>query len=63
MAFHVLQHGWYMQNNSVAAPFNVLAKSRSFGNICCFAQHYQPAKITLQVSVLIIKDLVAVSFQ
>ena len=62
MAFHVLQHGWCMQNNSVAAPFNMLAKSRSFGNICCFDQNYQPAKTNLQVSILIIKDLVAVSF-
>ena len=63
MAFFVLQHGWYMQNNSVAAPFNMLATRRSCGNIRCFDQNYQPGKIILQVSVLIIKHLVVVSFQ
>ena len=63
MAFYVLQHGWYMQNNSVAAPFSMLSTSRSCGNICYFDQNYQPGKITLQVSVLIIKYLVAVSFE
>ena len=61
MAFYVLEDGWYMQNNSVAALFNMLAASRSCGNIC-FDQNYQPGKITLQDSVLIIKYLVAVSF-
>ena len=60
--FHVLQRGWYMQNNSVAAPFNMLATSRSCGNISCFDQNYQPGKMTLQVSVLVIKYLVAVTF-
>ena len=60
MAFYVLQHGWYMQNNSVAALFNMLAANRSCGNIC-FDQNYQPGKITSD-SVLIIKYLVAVSF-
>ena len=62
MAFYVLQHGWYMQNNSVTALFNMSATSRSCGNIRCFGQNYQPGKITLPVSVLIIKYLVAVSF-
>ena len=61
MAFYVLQHGWCMHNNSVAAPFKMLAASRSCGNIC-FGQNYQPGKITLQDLVLIIKNLVAVSF-
>ena len=62
MVFYVLRHGWYMQNNSVATLFDMLATSRSCGNICCFDQNYQPGKITLQDSVLIIKYLVAVSF-
>ena len=62
MAFSVLQPGWYMQNNSVTALFNMLAASRSCGNTCCFDQNYQPGKITLQDSVLIIKYLVAVFF-
>ena len=53
MAFYVLQHGCYIQNNSVVAQFNMLATSRSCGNICCFDQNYQPGKITLQDSVLI----------
>ena len=60
--FLCLQHGWYMQNNSVAALFNMLATNSSCGNIRCFDQNYQSGKITLQVSVLIIKYLVAVSF-
>ena len=61
MAFHVLQHGWYMHNNSAPALFIMLAASRSCGNIC-FDQNYQSGKIILQDSVLIIKYLVAVSF-
>ena len=59
MAFYVLQHGWYIQNDPVETPFNMLATNRSWG--CYFNQRYQPGKITLQVSVLIIKYLVAVS--
>ena len=55
MAFYILQHGWYMQNKSMAALFSMLATSRSCGNMCCFDQNYQPGKITLQVSVLINK--------
>ena len=53
---------WYKENNSVKALFNMLAASKSCENICCFDQSYQPDKITLQDSVLIIKSLVAVSF-
>ena len=60
MAFYVLQHGWYIQNDPVETPFNMLATNRSWG--CYFNQRYQPGKITLQVSVLIIKYLVAVSY-
>ena len=62
MAFYVLQHGWYMQNNSLAALFDMLATSRSCGNIWRFDQNYQPGTITLQDTILIIKYLVAVSF-
>ena len=62
MAFSVLQRGWYIQNSSVAAPFNMLATSRSCENTRCFDQNYEPGKITLQVLVLVIKYLVAVSF-
>ena len=61
MAFYVLEDGWYMQNNSVAVLFNMLAASRSCGNIC-FDQNYQSGKITLQDSGLILKYLVGVSF-
>ena len=50
MASYVLQHVWYMQNNSVAAPFNMLATNKPCGNIGCFDQDYQSGKITLQVS-------------
>ena len=38
----------------------MLATNRSYENICCFGQNYQPGKVTLQVTVLIIKYLVAV---
>ena len=61
MAFYALQHAWYIQNNSVTALFNMLETSSSCGNIC-FDQNYQPGKITLKDSVIIIKYLVAVSF-
>ena len=46
-----------MYNDS--AVFNILATSRSCGNIHCSYQHYEPGKITLQVSVLMIGYLVA----
>ena len=60
MAFYVLQYGWHMQNNLVAAMLAKLVIM--WGNICCFDQNYQPGKIALQDSVLIIKYLIAVSF-
>ena len=41
-------------NNSGAAVFNMLATSKSGGNICFFDQHNHPGKITSQVPVLII---------
>ena len=48
----------------MAAVFNILATSRPFGNIRCSYQHYQPGKITLQVSVLMIElVLVATSYE
>ena len=50
------------KNNSVAAMFNMLATSRSCGNISCIDLNYQPDKTTLQDSVLIIKYLIAASF-
>ena len=62
MAFYVSQHGWYKQNNSVVAPFNMFATSRSSGSIRCSDQNYHPGKITLQVLVLIVIYLVAVFF-
>ena len=34
MGFYVLQQGWYIQNNLMAALFDMLATSRSCGNIC-----------------------------
>ena len=53
-----------MVNDSGAAVFNILATSRSFGNTHCSYQHYQPGKITLQVSVLMIElVLVATSYE
>ena len=50
-------------NNSGTVVFNMLATSKSRANICFFNQHYQPGKITSQVSVLMIEYLVAVSFE
>ena len=47
----------------MAALFNMLATSRSCGNICCFDQNYHPGKTTLSDSVLNVKHLVAVSFE
>ena len=57
MAFYVIRNGCYMQNNSVAAPFNVLATNRTCGNVRCFDQNRQPGKINFQVSLLIIKKI------
>ena len=42
-------------NVSVVEVVNILATSSSCGNIHCSYQHYQPGKITLQVSVLMIE--------
>ena len=47
---------------SVAVLFSMLATSSSCGNIRCFDQNYHIGKITLQVSVLFIKYLVAMYF-
>ena len=44
-----------MFNDSGTTVFNILATSRSFGNIHCSYQYYEPGEITLQVSVLMIK--------
>ena len=41
----------------------MLATRKSYGNICFFDQSYQPGKIISQVSILMIKYLVAVSFE
>ena len=48
---------------TLIALFNMLGTSRSCGKIRYFDQNYQPGKITLQESGLIIKFLVAVSFE
>ena len=50
-------------HDSVAEVFSILETSRSCGNIHCSYQHYQPGKITLHFSVLMIKYLVATSFE
>ena len=53
-----------MFNDLGVAVINILAASRSFGNIHCSYQHYQPGKVNLQVSVLLIKlVLVATSYE
>ena len=62
MVFYFLQNCWHVQNNSAVAPFNILPTSTSYGNIRCFDENYQPGKITLQVSVLIINYLGLASF-
>ena len=41
----------------------MLATSNSSGNIYFFDQHYQPGKMTSQVSTLMIEYLAAVSFE
>ena len=50
-----------MYSDSVAEVFNILATSRSCGNIYCSYQHYQPGKITLHFSGLMTEYLVATS--
>ena len=47
----------------VAAVFNPLAASRSSGNIHCSYQHYEPDKITLEVSGLMTVYLVATLYE
>ena len=49
--------------DSVAEVFSILVASKSNGNIHCSYQHYQPGKITLHFSVLIIEYLVATSYE
>ena len=49
--------------DSAAEVFSILATSRSCGNIHCSYQHYQPGKITLHFSVLMIEYLVPTSYQ
>ena len=49
--------------DSVAEVFSILATSRSCGNIYCSHQHYQPGKIALHFSVLMIEYLVASSYE
>ena len=49
--------------DSVAEAFNILATSRSCGNIHCSHQHYQPGEITLNFSVLMIEYLVTTSYE
>ena len=46
-----------------AEVLHMLTTRKSFGNVCFFDQHYQPFKITSQVSVLMTEYLVAVSFE
>ena len=52
-----------MYNDSSAEVFNILETSRSSRNIHCSFEHYQPGKITLQVLVLMIECLVAISYE
>ena len=53
----------FMTQWPVAEVFSILAITRSCGNIHCYYQHYQTDKITLHFSVLMIKYLVAMSFE
>ena len=46
--------------DSVAEVFSIFATS---GNMYCSYQHYQPGKITLHFSVLMIEYLVATSYE
>ena len=61
--FHIFQYDQEMHNDSVAEVFNILATRRSLGNMHYSYQHYQPGKITLQVSVLMIEYIVATSYE
>ena len=53
---------YFKANNSVAAVFNMLATGKLCGNISYFGQSYQPAKIILEVLILMNENLVAASF-
>ena len=44
-------------NNLVPAIFNMLARSKSFENICFFNRHYEPVKIRSHVSFPMIEYL------
>ena len=46
----------------MAAVFNILATGKLCGNISYFGQSYQPAKIILEVLILMNENLVAASF-
>ena len=46
-----------------AEDFSILSTSRSCGNVHCSYQHYQPGKITLHFSVLMIEYLIAASYK
>ena len=50
-------------HESVTEVFNILATSRSCGNIHCSYQQYQPGKIPLHFSILMIEYLVATSYE
>ena len=50
-------------NNAGAGVFKMLAATKSYENICFSDQHYQPAKMNSQVSVLMVQYLVAVSYE
>ena len=52
-----------MYNDSVAEVSNILATSRSCGNMHCSYQHYQTGKLALKVSALITEYLVATSYK
>ena len=49
--------------DSVAEVISILATNRSYGNIHCSYQHYQPGKITLHFSMLMNEYLVATSYE
>ena len=50
-------------HDAVVEVFSILVTNRSCGNIHCSYQHYQPGKITLHFSVLMIEYLVATSYE
>ena len=50
-------------HESVTEVFNILATSRSCGNIHCSYQQYQSGKITLDFSVLMVENLISASYE